>query len=402
MALAAARAARPGRLRACLVVSELAISLVLLVGAGLFTQSLTRLTNVDLGYAPENLLTLEYRLPRNKYRSADDQWTFHRQVVDRLAAVPGVEVASLAASVPQSGNGAFLGLWRSEDSRPARDAMPRAHVNSVTDGFFRAMSIPVVSGRVCGPDDVPGETTTVVVNQLMAERMWPGDTAVGKRLRSADVPGEIVVVGVVGNTRPRLLSEPVAMQIYGCLRQQAGIFATVILKTSVPPMSIARSVQQAIWSVDPDQPMWKVRTAETMIDNSVQYDRFVMRLMSAIAGLALLLAVLGTYSVLSHTVQRRAREVGVRVALGATRGSIVRLILRQTAILTASGLGIGVVGSLAVTRVIEGQLYNVSVRDPWTLLAATTTLAAAALIAAWLPTRRAASIDPMLSLRADP
>ncbi len=211
-----------------------------------------------------------------------------------------------------------------------------------------------------------------------------------------------MVVGVVGNTRPRLLSEPIAMQIYGCLRQQAGIFATVILKTSVPPMSIARSVQQAIWSVDPDQPMWKVRTAETMIDNSVQYDRFVMRLMAAIAGLALLLAVLGTYSVLSHTVQRRAREVGVRVALGATRGSIVRLILRQTAILTASGLGIGLVGSLAVTRVIEGQLYNVSVRDPWTLLAATTTLAAAALIAAWLPTRRAASIDPMLSLRADP
>jgi putative ABC transport system permease protein len=388
-----------GRMRSILVVTELALSLVLLIGAGLFTQSLTRLTSVELGYVPDNLLTLEYRLPRNKYRSAEQQWAFHAQVIERLGQVPGVQVASLAASAPQSGNGAYVGIWRSEDSRPGRDAMPRAQYNAVSDSFFNAMGIPLIAGRTCGPQDVSTDTLSVLVNQLMAGRMWPGESAVGKRLRAADFPGEVIVVGVVGNTRPQLLSQPIVMQIYACLRQNPGIFATAIMKTSVPPLSIARSVQQAIWSIDPDQPVWKVRSAETMVRDSVQYDRFVMLMMVLAAGLAMLLAVLGTYTLLSHTVQRRAREVGVRIALGATGGSIVRLMLRQAAALTASGLAIGLTAALALTRLIESQLYEVHARDPWTLTSAAATLGVAALLAAWLPTRRAVSADPTVTLR---
>jgi putative ABC transport system permease protein len=389
------------RIRATLVVAELALSLVLLVGAGLFIQSLTRLVNVDLGYDPANLLTLEYRLPRNKYAQPAEQVAFHQRVVERLASVPGVQRAAIAGSVPQSGNGASVGFWRAEDTAPAREAMPRAQFNVVSGGFFDTMGIPLLDGRSCAPTDHADTSLVVIVNRLLAERFWPGESALGKRLRVPDVPDEIAVVGVVGDTRPYLLSEPVRPQIYACLSQRPGIFATVALKTAGEPLALTRAVQQAIWSVDPDQPMWKIRTAESMISASVQRDRFVMLLMTCAAGLALLLAALGTYSVLSYTVQRRTREVGVRMALGATRGSIVRLVLGRTVLLTAVGVALGVLGALALGQIVAAQLYEVSPRDPFTLSATALILASVALVAAWIPTRRATSVDPLITLRGD-
>ncbi len=279
--------------------------------------------------------------------------------------------------------------------------MPRAQANVVTENFFSALGIPLLQGRTCGRQDSAEQGFNVIVNRLLAEQMWPNESAVGKRLRSLDFPGEAVVIGVVGPTRPNLLSQPMAPQIYGCLSQAAGIFATVIVKTSGEPLAVARSVQQAIWSVDPDQPMWKIRSSEAMIHNSVQRDRAVMLLMSFTAGLALLLAGLGTYSVLSYTVQRRAREVGVRMALGATRASISRLILGQTAALTMAGIALGLAGAYALAQVVATQLYQVSPRDPFTFVATAVTLGVVALIAAWLPTRRATSVDPVIALRAE-
>jgi putative ABC transport system permease protein len=196
-----------------------------------------------------------------------------------------------------------------------------------------------------------------------------------------------------------MLSQPFLPQIYGCLSQQPGIFATIAIKTAGEPMAIARSVQQAIWSVDSDQPMWKIRSAESMISASVQRDRFVMLLMTFAAGLALLLAGLGTYSVLAYTVNRRAREVGVRMALGATRGSIVRLVLGQTALLTIIGVALGLVGAVTLGQLIATQLYDVSARDPFTFAVTALTLTVVALIAAWIPTRRATAVDPIRVLR---
>jgi putative ABC transport system permease protein len=231
--------------------------------------------------------------------------------------------------------------------------------------------------------------------------MWPGTSAVGKRLRSTDIPGEAVVIGVVGNTRPQLLSTPVGGQIYGCYSQQAGIFASVIAKTEGEPMVVSRAVQKAIWTVDPDQPMWKIRSSETVVSGSIQSQRFVMLLMSFAAGLALLLAGLGTYGVLSYMVQRRAREMGVRVALGATRREIAQLILGHTAVLIALGVGIGLAGALAMTRLITAQIYEVSPQDPATFAVTAITLSSVALLAAWLPTRRATRVDPIVTLKAD-
>jgi putative ABC transport system permease protein len=390
-----------GRLRSGLVVAELALSLVLLVGAGLFIQSLNRLTGVELGFNPERVLTLEYRLPRNKYTTGEEQFAFHRRVLERIAAVPGVQVASLARAMPQSGNGSYVGFWRSEDTRPSQDAMPRAQYNVVSDDYFRAMEIPVVAGRVCDRQDTPAAPMALVVNAMMAERVWPGEPAIGKRLRAPDIPGEAVVIGVVGNTRPQLLSQPVAPQIYGCLRQQPGIFATIIARTAGEPLALSRSVQQAVWSVDPDQPMWKIRSAESLVAGAAQSQRFVTLLMTGAAALALLLAGLGTYSVLSYAVQRRAREVGVRMALGATRADVARLVLGQTAVLVAAGVLAGLAGAFALSRLVAAQLYETSARDPGTFALMAIALSVVAAVAAWLPMRRATAVDPVVTLRAE-
>jgi putative ABC transport system permease protein len=389
------------RWRGALVVGELALSLVLLVAAGLFIQSLTRLMTVDLGYDPENLLTLEYRLPRNRYASAELQWNFHRTVIERIEQVPGVTVAALARAIPQSGNGGFVGFWRSEDTQPSPEAMPRAQYNAVSPDYFTAMRIPIYEGRVCERTDTPDAPLTLIINRLLAGRLWPNESAIGERLRAPDFPGEAIIVGVVGNTRPQLLSTPTQPQIYGCLSQQPGIFASVIAKTAGEPMALAHSVQRAVWSVDSDQPVWKIRSSQSLVRGSVQTQRFVMLLMSLAAGLALLLAGLGTYGVLSYNVQRRAREVGVRMALGATRASIVRLVVRQTAKLTMIGIAIGLVSAVGLSQVIAAQLYEVSPRDPATMIVTAMALTAVALAAAWLPARRATRTDPVATLRGE-
>ena len=390
-----------GRMRSVLVVAELALSLILLIGAGLMVQSLYRVLTVDKGFQTDRVLTLEYRLPRNKYQNAKQQWEFHRRALEQIAAVPGVETASIAAAAPQSGNGGYIGYWRSQDAQPAQDAMPRAQFNSVSPEFFRALQVPVIAGRVCENSDTAETPVVAIVNRHLADRLWPAASAVGQQLRSPDIPIPVTIVGVVGDTLPRLLSMPVTGQIYGCFSQNAGVFATVIAKTAGEPMTLARSVQQAIWSVDPDQPMWKIRSGDTLVAGSVQIERFVMLLMASAALLAVLLAGLGTYSVLSYTVQRRSRELGVRMALGATQFDVARLVVSQTARLVAVGITAGLIGAVLLSRVLEAQLFDVSPRDPLTFAGTSLLLSAVALVAAWLPARRATSVDPMITLRAE-
>jgi predicted permease len=389
----------PSRVRAALVVAEIALALVLVVGAGLFIRSLTRLVNVELGYNPSNLLTLEYRLPRNKYTRPEQQVEFHERVIDRLRSLPGVQSVAFARAIPQSGNGSFVGFWRDGEPTPSRETMPRAQFNVVSGDYFATFGIPIIEGRTCGREDSPDAPVAVVVNRLLVDRLWPGEHAVGRRLRAPDIPGAAVIVGVVGNTRPQMLSQPFVPQIYGCLSQQPGIFASIAIKSAGEPLLLSRSVQQAIWAIDADQPMWKIRTAESMVAASVARERFVMLLMTFAAGLALLLAGLGTYSVLAYTVQRRAREVGVRMALGATRANIVRMILGQTAFLTLIGVGIGLAGAAVLSRLVATQLYDVSPHDPTTFIITALTLTIVALVAAWLPARRATALAPGVVLK---
>ena len=388
-----------GRLRRTLVVAELALSLVLLAGAGLLAQSLYRLVTVDVGFRADRLLTMEYRLPRNKYAKPPEQWDVHRRILDRIAAVPGVESAALAGSLPFSGNGGSLVLWRAEDPPPADQRTPTAQYVPVTDRYFETMGLPLAIGRGCGPDDTPQAPLAIVVNQLLADRLWPGTSPVGRQVRAAGVPGAAVVVGVTRGTKHRSFNQTATPQVYGCFSQNPSIFATVAARTTGEPLALARSIQQAIWSVDPDQPMWKIRTMDAMMSASATNERFLAILMSAAAGLALALAALGVYGVMSYTVARRAREVGVRMALGASRGSILGLVLRESVVTVGFGLGLGVLGAVVGSRLLAAQLYEIAPRDPITLIVTAAILGATAIAASLLPALRAAGVDPVVTLR---
>ncbi len=390
-----------GRLRHALVVAELALSLVLLVGAGLLTKSLVQMVRSDVGFTPDGLLTLEYRLPRNKYAHPPQQWDVHRRILARVGQVPGVERAALTSALPFSGNGSRLAVWRAEDPEPDRGAAPVAIVNAVTEDYFAAMGIPVVAGRVCGSSDTPGAPLAVLVNRHLADRMWPGQSPVGRRVRAAGVPGQGVVVGLVGNTVHAGYRAGIGPQLYACFAQSPAIFATMVARTTGDPMASARAVQQAVWSVDPEQPMWKIRSMTSLVASGADRERLLTTLMAVAALLALLLTVLGVYGVVSYSVRRRAREVSVRIALGASRRSILGLVLRETATLVALGLGLGALGALASSRLIASQLHEVKPGDAGTLVATGVLLAIAALVAAALPAVRASSADPVANLRIE-
>jgi putative ABC transport system permease protein len=390
-----------GRLRQALIVAELALSLVLLVGAGLLGRSLVQMIRSDPGFDARHVLTMEYRLPRNKYPDARAQWAVHQRIVGSIGAVPGVDVAALASAVPFSGNGARLTIWRAEDAAPDPQLAPTATVLSTTADYFTAMGIPLVGGRTCGDQDGPDAPLVVLVNRVVADRMWPGSDPIGRRLNAEGIPAPAVVIGVTGDTLHASYRGGKGPQVYACLAQTAGLFATVVARTTGDPMASARAVQKAVWTVDPDQPVWKIRSLESLVASGVQRERLVTTLMAAAALLALLLAAVGIYSVVSQSVAQRTREVGVRIALGASRRTILGLILRETGTLVAVGLGLGLVGALAAARLIASQLENVGPRDPWTLAATSILLAATAVAAAVLPARRAASVDPVANLRAE-
>lgn len=393
--------ARRGRLRQALVVAELALSLVLLVGAGLLARSLTQMVRTDLGFTAEGVLTLEYRLPRNKYAEAPQQWDVHRRILERVANVPGIERAALASAIPFSGNGNRVPVWRAEDPEPDKGAATVVMAVSVTDDYFAAMEIPVLAGRTCSQGDAVNSPLAVMVNRQLADRMWPGQSAIGRRLRATGVPGEGVVVGLVGDTIHAGYRAGLGPQLYACFAQSPQVFATMVARTTGEPMASARAVQQAVWAIDPDQPMWKIRSLASMVASGADRERLLATLMTAAALLALVLAALGVYGVVSYSVTRRAREVSVRMALGASRWSILGMVLRETAAVVALGLSLGVLGSLASSRVIAGQLHEVKPDDAGTIIVTGVVLAVAALVAAALPAARAASADPVASLRLE-
>ncbi|MGE0462566.1 MAG: ABC transporter permease [Vicinamibacterales bacterium] len=393
--------ARRGRLRQALVVAELALSLVLLVAAGLLARSLAQMARTDLGFTADGLLTLEYRLPRNKYAEAPQQWDVHRRILESVANLPGIERVALASALPFSGNGNRVAVWRAEDPEPEKGTATVVMAVSITDGYFAAMEIPVIGGRTCSRGDTPGAALAVMVNRHLAERMWPGQSPVGRRVRATGVAGEGVVVGVVGDTIHAGYRAGVGPQLYACFAQSPQIFATMIARTTGDPMASARAVQQAVWAVDPDQPMWKIRSMTSMVASGTGRERLLATLMAAAAVLALGLAAVGVYGVVSYSVTRRAREISVRMALGASRGSILGMVLRETAGVVALGLSLGFLGSLASSRLIANQLHEVAPGDAGTLILTGLVLAFTALMAAALPAARAASADPVTSLRLE-
>jgi len=387
------------RLRATLVVGQMALTLVLLVGAGLLVRSFARLAKVDVGFRSEGLLTLEYRLPQNKYPEGRQQWEVHRRIVERVREVPGVRQATLVRALPFSGNGGTAEL--EIVGQPAPEKPPRARANTADPAYFETMGIPLLRGRVFTDQDASGTPPVVVVSRKLAERHWPGADPVGRQVRFLGRKPPLVaeVIGVVGDTKQYGLDESDLGFVYGAQAQNPHIFNTLAVRTAGEPMQLATAVRAAVWSVDPEQPVWKVRTQQSLVERSKGTPRFLAQLMGGYAALALLLAAVGLYGVTSYSVTQRTREIGLRMALGAETADVLRIVLRRGLLLACLGLALGMAGALALGRVVQSLLFATSPADAVTLVAVAFLLLAVALVASYLPARRATRVDPTVALR---
>jgi putative ABC transport system permease protein len=389
------------RARSVFIVVQVALALVLLVGGALFIKSFYTLLQVDPGFKPENLLTLEYRLPRNKYVERSAQWEFHRQVVERLREVPGVESAALIRGLPLTGNSGSARVVLPDGEAPPRGQEPQVQFNTATPGYFETIGIPLIKGRLFDDGGDRLDTPPVfLINQTMARRFWPGQDPLGRQIKLVGDDDTVgTVVGVVGDAKHNWLSEEQRPQLYNSYGQTPGFFATVVVRTKVEPMSLSQAVREAVWAVDKDQPVWKVRTVESLVAYNVADKRFLMLLMGVFAGLALTITAVGQYGVVSYTVGRRTHEIGIRMALGARTGDVLRLVVKQGMRLAVLGVVIGLVASFALTRFIQSLLFGVSATDALTFLGVPALLGAVSLLACYIPARRATKVDPLIALR---
>jgi len=391
--------ARWNRVRGGFVVAQVALSLLLLVSAGLLIRSFDRLLRVDLGFKPERLLTLEYRLPRSKYKEPARQWNFHRGVVEQIKAVPGVQSVSLVRGLPFSGNGGTAAIILPDREIPQPGKEPQVMFNTAMANYFETIGIPLIKGRVFGDQDQANTPAVVVINQTMARRFWPNQDPLGKQIKSAADGTTATVIGVVGDAKHYSMGEDSTAQLYGAYSQQPGLFATVVIRTSVEPLALSESVRQAIWKVDSDQPMWKIRTVEFLVSRSVADQKFLLALMGIFASLALILTMIGLYGVISYLVNQRTQEIGIRMALGAEAGHILRMVLKQGMTLVLTGVALGLLASWLLTRLMARLLYQVSATDPATFAGIALLLITVALLACYLPARRATKVDPLVALR---
>jgi predicted permease len=391
--------ARWNRVRGGFVVFQVALSLLLLVNAGLLIKSFNKLLNVNVGFQPQQLLSLEYRLPRNKYSKDDVQWNFHKRVTEQVRQIPGVESVALVRGLPFSGNGGTVRVIFPDRELPAKGTEPEVMFNTVTANYFETMGIPFLRGRSFSDQDQANAPTAVVVSQTMANRYWPNQDALGKQVKFVADDSTGTVVGIVGDTKQYWIEEQQRPQVYVPYSQNPGIFATVVMRTSVEPLSLAEQVRQAIWKVDRDQPMWKIRTVGSLVDRSVANRKFLMALMGIFAAIALLLTTIGLYGVISYLVNQRTQEIGIRMAVGAQVGHILRMVLKQGMFYVAVGVALGLVASWLLTRLIETLLFQVSATDPLTFVAISALLVIVALVACYLPARRATKVDPLVALR---
>jgi len=396
------------RTRRLLVTASIALSVVLLASAGLLVSSFERVTGVDLGFDAKNLLTLEYRMPAAKYPKGEQQVEFHRHIAEKVAtSVPGVHSATVMMALPFSGNGTFAPYEVVGQAAATQGSQqPRAQVNRVDSSYFKTMGIPLQVGRGIEVTDRLGSRKVVVISASMAQRCWPGEDPLNRHLvlaRSSPNEEPHTVVGVVGDSKHSSLEEESRDKAYVAFAQHPHIFGTLAVRTNagVDPLSLAQPVRKAIWEVDPDQPVWKVRTMEALVEMSVTNRRLLAQWMSGFSVFALLLATIGLYGVISYSVARRAKELGIRAALGATRGGLVGMVLGDGIRNIALGLALGLVGTIPAATLVRTQLFQVRVTELGPYLVAVSVLIVASLLATAIPARRAASIDLAAILRGD-
>jgi putative ABC transport system permease protein len=391
------------RLRDLLVVSEIALTLVLLVGAGLLIRTLGRLRQVDPGFRPEGVLSLHLAVPRSKYTSDALVADFCRRVLERVRALPGVESAGMVNRLPLAGGGQSGSLQFEGTNLPVTE-LGNVDWRTVTPGYFQAMGIPLLRGRSFTDRDTADSPLVGVIDERIARLVWPGQDPIGKRFRiglGTFTGPWVEIVGVAGHIRHDGLDVDQRPQVYWNYHQRAQDRMALVVRTRLRPLDLAPAVISEIRAVDPDQPVYDVRPMDEVRERSLAQRWLNTVLVTLFAGVSLLLAAVGIYGVIAYSVQRRVREFGVRLALGASPGAVRTLVLRQVGFLTLCGLTLGVGMSLVLTRFLAGLLHEVAPHDPATFAATSAVLACAALAACYLPARRATRIDPMEALRQE-
>jgi putative ABC transport system permease protein len=393
------RASSAGRrTRDVLLVVEIALSVTLVAVSALLIQSLLAVQNVPLGFDASNVFTLEFRLPQTKYTKPDQIARFFASAIERVRAVPGVETAALVRAVPFSGNGGNTGYV--VEGRPAPDSasLPQARFHLVTPDYFKTMKIPLLKGRDFTDHDDLQAPLVAVVNETFARVAWPDDDPVGKHFTTPNTPTPVTVVGVVGDAKHYSATEPATPQLYAAHYQVPLIFSSLVARTGGPAASVGNDIRKAIWSVDKDQPVWKMRSLESLVDGAQGQSRFLALLLGLFAGIALLLAAVGIYGVASYGVAQRTHEIGIRLALGASGERVLREVVGRSIRLTAAAVALGLLGAVAMGRLAATVLFGVTPTDPGALAGAAAVLALVSLAATYLPARRASQVDPVVAL----
>ncbi|HET6218521.1 MAG TPA: ABC transporter permease, partial [Acidobacteriaceae bacterium] len=405
------------RLRSALVITEIAVALVLLAASGLLLRSFEKMRQVDLGFQPDHTLAASYGLPRKQYATQASVNEFNRELVRRLQQLPGVKTVGLTSFLPASGGNSNT-VFVAEGYVPPKGAgMDLATFIQVDGDYFRAMGIPLLHGRFFTPEDRAGAQLVVIVNRKLAEQSWPGQNPVGKRLRLGTETTQTpwaTVVGEVADVKEGSPDLPIKQQYYTTVDQSEATLGSlgspadlngnggyIALRTAMPPEQMENTLRATVRSIDPQLPLSQVQTMEHAISDSEAPRRFNTALIASFAAIAVLLAVLGIYSVIAFSVAQRVQEMAIRMALGSQRSGIIRLVVISGAKLAAVGCAIGLAGAFAASHLLRSFLFGVSGVDPLVLTLAAASLLLLTLAASLLPARRAANVDLKQTLRAE-
>ena len=392
------------RLRDLLVIGEVAVSFILLVGAGLLINSFLHLRNLDPGFRADHLLTMKVDLSELKYPDGERRSVFFDEVLRRIRVLPGVQSVAVAGNLPLTYNGDSATIAVEGIPDPPPDQWPDVIYRAIGPGYFSTMGIPLIRGHDFTDQDRADSKKVVVISEKTAEHYWPGEDPIGKRVKpdatNSDVPWR-EVIGVVKDVRQNDFIAQPKMQMYFNYRQLKDLAANaLIVRTSVDPMSLATPVRNSIWAVDKDQPVADVDTMDHIVSAAIARQRFSMLLLGIFAASALMLAAVGIYGVMSYSVTQRTHEIGIRMALGARRADVLQMTIKQGLKLVSVGMILGLVAAFLLTRILTSLLFGVSATDPITFIGISLVLLAVAILASYIPALRATKVDPIIALRA--
>jgi len=399
------RSAMPGRqhqfLRGALVVGEIALSLVLLVGAGLLVRSFERVLETDPGFEPEHVLTASLSLPDSQYKQAHQVRNFYEELMLRMERLPGVKMAGASTDLPLEGH--WLEIFTPEGYQPAPGAgLNTCSHSTILGNYLQTMGVPLIRGRYFSEQDTRNSIPVVIVSESLAQRYWPNQDPIGKRMKQGPPESSdpwLTIVGVVGDVKQGPLDTETMLHTYGPYSQAETNSLNVAVRAGGDPAALGAELRTAVWSLDRELAVGDVRTMDQVIQESTAPRRFNLFLVAAFAALAMVLASIGIYGVIANVVARRTHEIGIRVALGAGRGNVLRLVVGQGARLAALGMAIGLFGALGLTRLLSSYLYEIHPTDGVTFAAVIGLVGAVACLASYIPARRAAKVDPMVALR---